>query len=229
MHDLTVPLLDEFVKLRGLIEEAQFDHGATEPDTILWTRTASGEYSARSAYDMQFEGGALSSFPKTVWKVWAPFRCKFFMWLLLQNRVWTVDILLLREWLNSYFCPMCYRSLETAHHLFAECPATSSIWRAVSSWSGCASPHPDAWNEDADLVGWFFDLAGSAMDAATKGTHSLAILVVCLIWCDRNNRIFNNLEKPIAKLVDDIRDATRPWCVAGANHLAALVDRLIRE
>jgi hypothetical protein len=41
------------------------DHGAAEPDPILWTRTtSSGEFSARSAYEMQFKlRVALSMFP----------------------------------------------------------------------------------------------------------------------------------------------------------------------
>ena len=127
-YDLTVPLLDEFVRLWGLIEDVHFDTSNPEMDTIIWTRTATGEYTARSAYDMQFEGGLLSLFPKMVWKVWAPSRCKFFMWLMLQNRVWTADRLLLREWPNCYFCQLCCRNLETAVHLFRDCPVSRFIW-----------------------------------------------------------------------------------------------------
>jgi hypothetical protein len=84
---LFAALLDEFVKLQGLIEDVNFDSRNMEQDIIVWTRTTAGEYSAKSAYQMQFEGGIFSSFPKIVWKVWAPSKCKFFMWLLLQNRV----------------------------------------------------------------------------------------------------------------------------------------------
>jgi hypothetical protein len=28
-------------------------------------------------------------------------------WLMLQNRVWTADRLLLKEWPNDYFYPLC--------------------------------------------------------------------------------------------------------------------------
>lgn len=83
LDGLTVQLLHELVQLRGLIEEEHFDPSSTLPDTIAWTRTSNGEYSTKSAYRMQFEGGFLSRFPKMVWKVWAPSKCKFFMWLLL--------------------------------------------------------------------------------------------------------------------------------------------------
>jgi hypothetical protein len=67
MQDFTVPLLDEFVQLWGPVEDAGFQPEDLELDTILWTRTSSGDYSAKSAYKMQFEGGIFSSFPKTVW------------------------------------------------------------------------------------------------------------------------------------------------------------------
>lgn len=110
-HDLTIPLLDEFVNLWGLIDEVNFDSNNQEPNAIRWTRTASREYTTKSAYEMQFEGGILLTFPKLVWNIWAPSKCKFFMWLLLQNRLWTADHLLMREWPNSYFYLLCARNL----------------------------------------------------------------------------------------------------------------------
>jgi hypothetical protein len=78
-HDLTVPLIDKLVQLWGMIEDVPFDPNNLEPDTILWTRTTSGDYSAKSAYELQFEGDFISKFPQLVWKVSTPSRCKFFM------------------------------------------------------------------------------------------------------------------------------------------------------
>jgi hypothetical protein len=95
MQDLTVPLLESLFSHDWRCRIQPED--SLEPDKIVWTRTSSGEYSARSAYKMQFEGGIFPSFPKTVWKVWAPSHCKLFLWLLLQNKVWTADRLLLSE------------------------------------------------------------------------------------------------------------------------------------
>ena len=141
-HDLTLPLLDEFVNLWGLIDEVNFDSNNQEPDAIRWTRTASGEYTTKSAYEMQFEGGILLTFPKLVWNIWAPSKCKFFMWLLLHNRLWTADHLLMREWPNSYFYLLCVRNLETAQHLFSECPFSCLVWKSVGDWCHCHSFDP---------------------------------------------------------------------------------------
>ena len=50
-----------------------------------------------------------------------------------------------------------------------------------------------------------------------------AILVTWSNWKERNARVFNNTEKTVARLVEEIKDEARLWCQAGAKHLAALV------
>jgi hypothetical protein len=40
----------------------------------------------------------------------------------------TADRLLLREWPNNYFRALCERNLETAQHLFLECPVAIELW-----------------------------------------------------------------------------------------------------
>jgi hypothetical protein len=36
---------------------------------IKWCQTASGAYSVRSTYQIQFDGGLISSFPMMIWRV----------------------------------------------------------------------------------------------------------------------------------------------------------------
>ncbi|KAF8665179.1 hypothetical protein HU200_054155 [Digitaria exilis] len=75
----------------------------------------------------------------------------------------------------------------------------------------------------------FHSLSGNGTVAATKGTRSLAILVVRSIWCERNARIFNAQEKSITTIVNEIKDVARLWGTAGAKHLAALVAPIFSE
>jgi hypothetical protein len=79
--NLTVPLISDYVLLWELVEEAGFDPQNNDDDEIIWTRTADGTYSAKSAYDLQFEGNVPSVFPSCIWRIWAPSRCNFFLWL----------------------------------------------------------------------------------------------------------------------------------------------------
>lgn len=88
-HDLNPELLDDYFKLWGAIEAQQIDLEDTREDLIVWSLESSGEYMARSAYMVQFEGQIRSNFPRLIWKVWATLKCKFFLWLLLQDRLWT--------------------------------------------------------------------------------------------------------------------------------------------
>jgi hypothetical protein len=106
MHDLA-PLLADYMMLWVLVDAAAFNPKDSAKDEICWTISSNGVYSAKTAYDMQFDGSLESSFPARVWNVWTPSCCKVFIWLMLQNRIWTIGQLLHREWMNEYFCSLC--------------------------------------------------------------------------------------------------------------------------
>jgi hypothetical protein len=170
-----------------MVEAAQFDPADTGDDQITWTRSADGNYSAKSAYLMQFDGGVESSLPATVWHVWALIRCKVFLWFMRQNRVWTADRLLAWEWLNEYFCPLRCRNLETFEHLILECPFSRSVWTEVSLWASLPSFDPLHWTPSWGVADWFHKVAGAAGSAKYKGARSLAVLICWSLWKERKN------------------------------------------
>lgn len=132
-HDLNPQILDDYFSLWRSIEAEGITFVDSNEDQIVWTLESSGKYTARSSYLIQFEGQQRSSFPNLIWKVWATPSCKFFLWLLLQDRLWTSQRLQLRGWPNNYFCALCERNLETALHLFFECHVAGKIWTLVAS------------------------------------------------------------------------------------------------
>ena len=219
-HDLTTALITEYVALWVAIQSIQWDPTNNQHDEIIWTRTASGEYSACSAYKMQFDGGLGSWFPA---KVWAPARCKTFLWLLLEDRVWTAARLQRRHWPNQYLCPLCRRNLETAFHLFAECPFSHHVWDAIGDWLQLANFKTTLRTDTDDIAKWFESLTDSSRTARSKGTRSLAILVCWAIWKQRNARIFENKEKTEQRLIAEIKDEVPLWIAAGAKDLSSLV------
>jgi hypothetical protein len=107
MHDITAPLLIDYMILWILIEAVELNPIDQAEDENFGTRSLDGVYSAKAAYDMQFDRSLESSFPAKVWNVWAQSWCRVFIWLMLQNRIWTADRLFHREWINEYFCPLC--------------------------------------------------------------------------------------------------------------------------
>ena len=112
-----------------LLHEVELDE-PTEYD-ILWKHTASGQYSAASAYKAQFLGMVLSPMDKMIWKAWAPPKVKFFAWLALQDRIWTADRLAKRGWPNCDMCPLCKRVQESGTHLLYKCRYTRRLWSLV--------------------------------------------------------------------------------------------------
>jgi hypothetical protein len=50
-------------------------------DVHLWTPSASGCFSSKSAYERFSIGSVGFELANRVWKSWAPVRCKYFIWL----------------------------------------------------------------------------------------------------------------------------------------------------
>ena len=190
---------------------------ASGDDKITWTLDSSGVYSAKSAYVAQFAGQISSNFPTLIWKVWAPPKCKFFIWLLLHNRLWTAARLQLRGWDNNYFCALCQRSLETAQHLFFECPCSRMIWHSVASWSACSTLNPNSWvgGHELELEDWY----SQAFRSNEKKCQTLLILTLWSIWNWRNDKIFRGGTKTPQMIVSEIKETTLQWSLAGCKAL----------
>ncbi len=77
--------VQQFVRLWTMIR--RMNPLTEDQDSIHWDLTANGQYSAKSAYRLQFLGATRSAFNQTIWKAWAPPKCKFFSWLATQNRL----------------------------------------------------------------------------------------------------------------------------------------------
>ena len=125
--------LQQFVNPRLAFRETSLNPD-TE-DTIRWKWTANGEYTAASAYRAQFLGSVKTDLHLLIWKPWAPPKCKFFAWLIIENRVWMSDRLATRGWLRNNVCSLCCIEPETAHHLLVvTCRFTKRVWSLIAEW-----------------------------------------------------------------------------------------------
>ena len=190
---------------------------------MTWKLTADGIYSARSAYHAQFFGSTDSIFPTKVWKVWAPTKCKFFMWLVLQDRVWTAARLQQRGWPNEYFCQLCHRNLETVDHLFIECPFVRQVWENIATRTRENRLQPTSWASSCDILQWFDNILPASSTPRARGNKSLIILIIWSLWNERNSRVFQRGCKTIQQVSAEILDTTKLWITAGSKHLALLV------
>ena len=170
----TLPHIQEFVVLREMIDGVALN--PDRKDTISWKFTKNEEYSASTAYLAQFAGLTYNTNNATIWKMWAPPNCKFFAWLVLQNRVWTADRLTRRGWPKCGLCPLCKQVQESAAHLFFQCRFSGRVWNEITAWLGIHHYTPLTWrNEDSVRVCWI--KAVGAGDQYTKALTSIMMQI----------------------------------------------------
>ena len=115
----TAEEMAEFVLLWERVQEVTFSDQA---DTITWKWSANGLYSSKSAYGIQFVGSYCTFNSKAIWKAKAEGKHRFFGWLLLQQKIQTADILLVKGIPCNPVCCLCDQAPETAAHLCLHCP-----------------------------------------------------------------------------------------------------------
>jgi exonuclease III len=220
-YNMTVTLLTQFIDLWQQVQQTTLS--PEDKDSIIWRHTTDGQYSAKSAYQLQFIGKTRSLTANITWATKAPPKCRFFIWLMLQNRVWTAARLLLREWPNEYFCPLCVRNLETIYHLLQECKFAREVWSKVASWISAPVLNPTTWSQDTDFQSWFIELGDSGLGARKEGVRSITMLTAWEIWKERNNRIFNKESKSAEQLLGSIQNEARTWILAGNRWVELVV------
>jgi hypothetical protein len=216
----TVDHMEQYVRLWDLLSAVQLSPG-TE-DSIVWTLTPNGCYTASSAYKAQFLPALPCSFGNIVWKPWAPPKCRFFAWLAVQNRLWTADRLAKRGWPHQPFCQLCRCSQETARHLLFECRFSKRIWIAAASWLDC----PDlirCLGAGRSKVMDYWHAIAKTTTSSPKGLRTAIMLISWEIWKERNERVFNNKSSLPSVVMQKIKDEGKDWVLAGAKNLAELI------
>jgi hypothetical protein len=171
---MTTAHILEYTSLWSLIDRTSLQ--PQHKDTITWTPSTKGEYSTPSAYRAQFSEFPPSPALAMIWKTWAPPICKFFAWLILQDRVWTSDRLARRNWDHCPICPLCRNAPETALHLAADCRYTRRVWTAVATWLGTPELLPPEWRPSMSTMEWWVNVS-TAPDVPRKGSRSVALLI----------------------------------------------------
>ncbi|CAD6343674.1 unnamed protein product [Miscanthus lutarioriparius] len=208
-HSMTVNIITEFVALWERLQGIELR--PSEDDRKIWRHTADGQYMAKSAYQLQFIGTTKSMTADITWATKTPPKCRFFSWLMLQNRP------------NDYFCPLCIRNLETMYHLLQECCFSRIIWEKVGSWISAPALKPANWSQTVDFGQWFIDMGNSGQGAKREGVRSVTMLTVWDIWKERNNRVFGRTSRSPQQLFWAIQDEARMWIRAGNSGVEIII------
>jgi hypothetical protein len=78
------------------------------------------------------------------------------------------------------------------------------------------------------MEGWFLQLS-RVNTGAEKGIQTIILLTLWFIWKEQNNRIFQSTQRTVRRLLADLQDEARVWCLAGATDLSLPVAPPDRE
>uniref|UniRef100_A0A0A8YCP8 Reverse transcriptase zinc-binding domain-containing protein n=1 Tax=Arundo donax TaxID=35708 RepID=A0A0A8YCP8_ARUDO len=183
--------------------------------------TESGSYTSKSAYNAFFLG-SIKFAPWRTWKTWALLRCKFFIWLAINNRCWTADRLAKRNLPHPAACPLCDQA-ESIQHILVSCVFARQVWTIILQRLDLLSIAPQATARRFST--WWSSAARGVPKEMRKGLNSLIILVVWELWKHRNDIVFNGATPSISGLLQTVANECALWCMAGASSLSELLMR----
>ena len=124
--------VSEFADLWEAIKDTQLINNME--DDIRWRWTESGEYTTKSAYEIQFQGTFSKLRIMPIWKAKTEPKCRFFAWTLMHKKILTANNLMKRGWTDDPICKLCTNDQETPTHLCKDCPFTKEVWELIKIW-----------------------------------------------------------------------------------------------
>jgi hypothetical protein len=174
------------------------------------------QYSAKSAYKMQFLALNSSPMPSLFWKPWTPPKCNIFAWLVLQNRACTVDRLTRRGCQNCGLCKICSQHKESAAHLLFKCRLWIQVWSNLKNLLGIDDIEPITWHGFHEVKRWWIEVIHKR-GQSRKALASLAMLVSWEIWKERNATVFHNKSITVSMLVAKMKEEAEMRRLADAK------------
>ncbi|XP_078159587.1 uncharacterized protein LOC144555214 [Carex rostrata] len=128
----TTPLWDSLIPIRQIPTFVD-----VVEDELKWRWTAQGTYTAKSVYSVLVGVGRVKWHFRKIWNFSIPPTIKVFIFLLLQGKLLTKDVMQRRNFGCTLECVLCQDcQLETAVHLFFKCNYASAIWDKLASDTG---------------------------------------------------------------------------------------------
>lgn len=163
------------------------------PDEARWKWTSSKQFSV-SLYYLAFKHApTFKAEVSKVWKTKAPPRMQVFSWLMMLNKILTIDNLMKRGWNMVNRCIMCKSQLETVSHLFEKCTVTEEIYRHISTTMRMKIPIRQARKA---LIN----------NELSKEERSLLQITQFVIWRERCSRVFTDKSNSNDLLIQQVRD-----------------------
>lgn len=211
----TTQVLVQYLRVWNILGMVVLD--PLQHDRFVWRWSPDGRYTASSAYHAFFAGSTSMPGVRELWKAKAPARVKFFFWLAIHGRLWSVERRKRHGLQDDDACVLCGQEPETCDHLFAGCVLTRELWAHLLLQLGLLTLAPVTME---DVCSWWLRQR-ERFDASLKPAFdSLVLLVSWLVWKERNSRTFSRQPSGMRELFMKVKEAD-VWMLAGFKTLSA--------
>jgi hypothetical protein len=191
--------IDQFAELWTLVHST---HLSDNEDVISWTKSSDSTYSASTAYLTSFSGSTPKPLLAAIWDTKIEGKVKFFLWLILQNRLWTGQRLQDRGWPHNDKCALCNLILEDANHLVLACPYALEVWQGFVTTHNTVTSIAQ---RSTTIAGWWKKIARFRKNKTKKELTTIAVYTIWHLWKERNRRIFEDCSCSPTGLLAQIR------------------------
>jgi hypothetical protein len=160
------------------LDEINWDLEANDSWSFSW---GTADYSNKRAYNNLIGDEPASPLFTWLWGSGNLGKHKFFLWLLLHDRLNTRNLLRRKNMhLDDYTCVLCNLGHEeTSLHLFFDCPFSVSCWNTI----------PISWNRNLSPLDMVIETRTNFGRAFFR---EIFITARWIIWTTRNSVIFDN-------------------------------------
>lgn len=124
-----------------------------------------------------FLGLTTSTIILVFWKPLAPPKCKFFVCLVIQDRLWRRIDCNRGDGLTVWFVNRAILIWRRRHTSFSNSYFSHRIWMVVASWLGLHDFHPGSWSVDASVSSWWMGATTTNQSHLRKAIASLIMLI----------------------------------------------------
>lgn len=153
-------------------------------DKLIWSGSPNGIYSARHGYrwlDRDPTQHLATAGWSWIWRLLISENLRHFCWLVMHGSLPTNAFENLHHLTTNTSCHRCAATVENYMHTLCDCPSTMAIWRYFHHTYPC-----DFYMQNCQI--WF-------KHHATSEACTLFIVTCFEIWQNRNEYIFQNMNK----------------------------------
>jgi len=138
-----------------------------------------------------------------IWHKQVRLKVLILAWRLLWNRLPTKDNMMVGNIIShdNQLCVTGCGGLETDHHLFLSCPCFASLWGLARSWLDISATDPSHLHKHAIQLTY----SSGGLRVRRSFLPHVWLCFVWVLWNERNNQIFKNIESPILHLLDKVK------------------------